>query len=333
MVKFEGEYRESKKSGVADRVKEGQRTWELGKTVSLMGIASVSGQGAYALGMANPEQATAVMRWDLINPWAGFYELNSTHPLTAKRIQQLNRVARDEHQVTPYPMPESGRVNYARFAVELFFWALPLAAGAAIIVLGYFRHELREAGVALPSNLFPMLFLVLGLGWGARIMFRYQGAYKQEQVATLLEDMDVSQMRPRAVELRGEIVGNGVPGIFWSPDLVLRDETGLMFLLYRSSIPFGRLWFGVTDASRFIGEQAVVKGWYRRGLRPYVELAEISATVTKARPGGGMTTLFGNKNSDEPLVYEQLTQRSWSRWIQLAGAAAVTAIAAACLLA
>ena len=139
-------------------------------------------------------------------------------------------------------------------------------------------------------------------------------------------------MRPRAVELRGEVVGNGVPGIFWSPDLVLRDDTGLMFLLYRSSIPFGRLWFGITDAYRFVGEQVVVQGWYRRGLRPYVELAQISATVTKARPGGGMTTLFGNKDSNEPLEYEKLTQRSYSRWIQLAAAAAVTAVAAAYLL-
>ena len=333
MVRCEGEYRQSQKSGIASEVKSGRRTWEMGKTVSLLGISAVNGQAAYALGMANPQQAAAVMRWDLINPWAGFYELNSTHPLTAKRVRELNRVAGEEHQVTPYPMPAGGHANYARFGVELFFWVLPLAALFGIVVLGYFRHEIAGLGWTLPSHLFAGLFLCLGLSWGARIFFRYQGTFKPEEVATLLEDMDVSQMRPRAVELRGEIVGNGLPGAFWSPDLVLRDQTGLMFVLYRSSVPLGRLFFGITDAWKFIGEEVVVQGWYRRGLRPYVELSSISAKVMKASASSGPVTLFGNRDSNEPVCYEQLTQRSWSRWIQLAAAAGVTAIAAVYLLA
>ena len=136
--------------------------------------------------------------------------------------------------------------------------------------------------------------------------------------------MDVSQMRPRAVELEGEIIGNAIPGAYWSADLVMRDSTGMMFLYYRSSIPLGRLFFALTNADRFVGETVKLQGWYRRGLKPYVEIARIEARVTKAR-GAGMITLFGREGAAQPLEYETLVNRSYSRWLQLSVAAVATA--------
>jgi hypothetical protein len=328
MVRAEGEYREMRKGGVAEARTRAERSHQLGHAVSLMGIAALHGGGALALGMASPEQAAKVMRWDLVNPWARFYELNSTHPLTAFRVRELNRAATEERQGTPYELPAAGHTNRARFAWEFLVWVLPVLGVAVVLAAGLFRRELAEVGIPLPARLYPYVLIALGAAWAARIMFRYQGEYRPAQVEALLEDVEVSQMRPRAVELRGEVVGNGVPGAFWSPDLVLRDETGLMFLLYRSSIPLGRLWFGIGDASRYIGEQVTVRGWYRRGLRPYVEMAEISAEVTRGKRLEGMTTLFGGKGyteyEPEPLVAERLVNRSYSRWIQLGGAAVLT---------
>ena len=35
------------------------------------------------------ENLKSAMQWDLWNPWATFYELNSTHPLVAHRLQYL----------------------------------------------------------------------------------------------------------------------------------------------------------------------------------------------------------------------------------------------------
>jgi hypothetical protein len=132
-------------------------------------------------------------------------------------------------------------------------------------------------------------------------------------------------MRPKAVELRGEIVGNGYPGAFWSPDLVLKDETGLMFLLYQSSMPFGRLFFAVSGADSFIGEQVVVKGWYRRGLRPYVELSGLTVTVTKVEGISGTISFFSDLTRNATMTRLPLHQRSYSLWIQFAVSAAVTA--------
>jgi len=43
---------------------------------------------------------------------------------------------------------------------------------------------------------------------GARIAFRYRGSFPAQHVVDLLEDLNVSQMRPLAVEIEGEIVGH-----------------------------------------------------------------------------------------------------------------------------
>jgi hypothetical protein len=151
-------------------------------------------------------------------------------------------------------------------------------------------------------------------------------------VADLLEDLTVSQMRPRAVEITGEIIGQGEPGIFWSPDLVLKDDTGLMFLLYRSSIPFGRLFFALTNVDRVLGEKVTVKGWYRRGLKPYIEMSRIDADLTTYKGGSGSISLFGDSAGQGTELAEHLVSRSYSRWIQTAGAALCTAVGLVWLL-
>ena len=107
-------------------------------------------------------------------------------------------------------------------------------------------------------------------------------------------------MRPRAVRLKGKILGRGMPGAFWSPDLVLRDSTGIMFILYRQSIPFARLLFATTAAENYIGQEVEVEGWFRRGLVPYVEMSRLKGK-------------------------DSTTHRAYSRWVQyaLAGVAVV----------
>lgn len=331
MVKLDGAYRESLKTGSAEARKETNRQRELGGAIALMGIANLNSGMSLALGMANPQQAAAVMKWDLVNPWARVYELNSTHPLTALRVRALNDVSQEMHQPIGYPLPdgmEGRKIRWGAFPVEFFFWIAPFVCTAALLFEGFFRRTLLSFGVHLPAQLTPWLLIAVGTTWAMRIAFRYRGTFEQKKIGQLLEDLDVSQMTPRAVELRGEIIGNGIPGAFWSADLVMQDESGQMFLLYRSSIPLGRLFFAVTDAYRFIGEQVTVKGWYRRGLRPYVELSEVSATVTKATLGSGSISLFSQSTLDAVAAAtpETLHQRSYSRWIQLAVAAVVTGV-------
>ncbi len=83
---------------------------------------------------------------------------------------------------------------------------------------------------------------------------------------------------------------------------------------------------------RYIGEQVTIRGWYRRGLRPYVELSCIEAQVTTAKMTDGPISLFGNKDNPTPLEQVKLVSRSYSRWIQMAGSAVATAIGVMWLL-
>ncbi|HEY4380582.1 MAG TPA: M48 family metalloprotease [Acidobacteriaceae bacterium] len=313
--------------------KKDARAWQQqSQALGLMGIAAATGGDAMALVSNTPEMAAKVMRWDLVNPWSRVYELGSTHPLTAMRLKALNEDAANIGQRGAYPLPQDARIRWAGFPVEFLFWAAPVVCGFVLVSYFWLGKSLRSMGVHAPAHFVPWMLIALGVTWAARIAFRYRGRFARAQVSDLLDDLTVSQMRPRAVEMEGEVIGHGIPGAIWSADLVLQDESGLMFLYYRSSIPFGRLFFALRSADRLIGERVKVCGWYRRGMKPYVEVAKVEATVSKARRGRGMTTLFDGKNAVEPLEYEQLVERSYSQWIQLAATAVCVAAGVVWLL-
>ena len=334
MVRADGEYQEILKTGSSEDKKWHKRQHQLGGAISLLGIANLKSSQSLAISVANPEQAAAVMRWDLVNPWARFYQLNSTHPLTAFRVRALNGESEAMHQNVRYPLPAAQasdrKLRFLLFPFELVLWMAPWACGFLILFGGQLASVATLVHLRLPQvadrwMTDGWLLTTLGVTWMLRIAYRYRGSFAASQIGSLIEDTEVSQMRPRAVELRGEIVGNGVPGAFWSPDLVLKDETGMMFVLYRSSIPFARLFFALTNADRFIGEQVTLQGWFRRGVRPYIEISKLTANVTHADAGPGPITLFGKSSQDAKLTSETLTQRSYSRWIQCALAAVATA--------
>jgi hypothetical protein len=81
--------------------------------------------------VADPAQAAAVMRWDIVNPWARFYQLNSTHPLTAFRVRALNIKSESMQQKVHYPLPESNtadrKLQFLLFPFELALWLAPWA--------------------------------------------------------------------------------------------------------------------------------------------------------------------------------------------------------------
>ena len=301
MVRAEGEYQKAMAEGEKEEKSFWRRERRLGGALGLMGISNLHSGTALALSKANPTEAAAVMRWDLVNPWAKLYELNSTHPLTALRVRELNEQARQMHQAVQYPLPVAERRAARGFPLEVLVWAAPALAVAALWVTFLVPDWLTFFGINLPPNAKPLLLIFAGVAWMLRVAFRYRGEFQDAHVSSLLEDVEVSQMRPRAVRLKGEILGRGEPGAFWSPDLVLRDSTGIIFLLYRQSIPLMRFFFAMSEAEGYIGQEVVVEGWFRRGLSPYVEMSKLMGK--DLRP-----------------------HRAYSRWVQLILAAIAVAI-------
>jgi len=52
--------------------------------------ASVAAQSMDNNGRVSKSVVEAAAGWDLFNPWAKYFQIFSSHPLTAKRIQRLN---------------------------------------------------------------------------------------------------------------------------------------------------------------------------------------------------------------------------------------------------
>jgi hypothetical protein len=274
--------------------------------IGILGISA--SQHSMILG-DSPEHAAAIMRWDLENPWSRVYQMMSTHPLTALRVKELNAEAGRQGQPAAYELPQDARLRWTGFALQFALWAAPFVLG--IVLLS--APGWRGIHIWTPDHVtIDLLAAALLIAWLARINFRYQGEFKPAAINELISDTAVSQMLPRAVRIEGEIVGRANAEAFWSPDLVIKDDTGFLFVLDRQSIAFARLW-AATKADSWTGAKVTLEGWYRRGMMPYVELYRL----TDRTPATGT-------NDGSQFILDP--HRSYSRWIQVALAIVVTGI-------
>jgi Zn-dependent protease with chaperone function len=191
MVKADGEFGEAMETADAGEKRRLGRQQRMAGALALMGISNVRSGAALALGGADAAGAAAVMRWDLVNPWARLYELSSTHPLTALRVRALNKDATDMHQAIRYPLPTDQRIQWSAFPLEVLLWAAPWVSGAALIAAVLFRRWLPGLGVESPVNLALQLLIFTGAAWMVRTWFRYHGEFQGAAIGSLLEDVEV----------------------------------------------------------------------------------------------------------------------------------------------
>jgi len=238
-------------------------------------VASAVGATAGAAGQVSKENLQSAMQWDLWNPWAKFYELNSTHPLIANRLRyladQAAALGQEPYIVFDRRQPES---YWDEFLVDLFMMFLPwLALGAVLLAwLGSGAGAgAAQVGIGLAAAAF-------GGGWLAKTLFTYRGGFFAPlNVAGLLHKVKVSSVRPVPARVRGRIIGRGVPGLIWSEDFVLRDQTGILFLDYRQPLRIWEWLFGLLRAGAYIGRDVAVTGWFRRAPVPYLEIKTLEA--------------------------------------------------------
>ncbi len=273
---------------------EAKRDVNLG-AISAMGIFDAGAAQALAISSysANPVMGGALdkkrlkgaMRWDLWNPWAKWYEFNSTHPLIANRLRYLSNQA-EAMGLAPYvrfdeAQPES---YWDEFFADLAIHLMPAAALLAVIALAAARY-LFDFTPARSEYLLPLSVALLGGAMLLRFEFAYRADFFAEMsIAALLKKVKVSAVRPVPCRLEGVIIGRGVPGYIFSEDFVMRDETGIIFLDYRQPLAIWEWFFGLLKAGGFQGANVTVEGWYRRAPVPYIELRTIrrDGKVTKS---------------------------------------------------
>ena len=215
------------------------------------------------------------MRWDLVNPWARLYELSSTHPLTALRVRALNEDAAALNQTPAYSFSTDTGVEWGRFPLEVLLWAVPVITGWVLFVdMTIERWSIHGFGLTARSA--AGLLIATGALWILRTLYRYNGEFSRRAWHARSRMSRFRRCARARVKVEDEIAGLGVPGAFSGcPDLVLRDATGMLFVLYRQSIPFARLLFALMSSDQLIGKRVTIEGWFRRGLRPYIEMSSL----------------------------------------------------------
>jgi Zn-dependent protease with chaperone function len=220
------------------------------------------------------ERTKSAMQWDLWNPWASWFELNSTHPLTAKRLEALGDLASFLGQqpllIFDRKKPES---YWDDFFIDLGIMAMPVLGAVlglvAFLAIGLLTESWQAQWMWLP-------IIGLGVGMLIRTLFAYSGqVFPHLSVAALLGHVKVSPVRPVPATVTGKIIGKGEPGLIYSEDFVLRDQTGILFMDYNQPLAIWNFLFGLLRAGNYQGKEVRVKGWFRRQPVPYLEVYEM----------------------------------------------------------
>lgn len=228
-------------------------------------------------GEFDPEVLKGALQWDLWNPWASFFEIQSTHPLIAKRLERLGDQAAnlklEPLVIFDRKKPES---YWDEFAVDVIITLLP----ALTLVIGLGSLIVASVAGGISHLWYAGLLVLIGLSSILKTSLAYRGSdFPNHSVAELLQEVKVSPIRPVPTTLRGTIIGKGVPGLIWSEDFVIHDGSGIIFLDYRQPFRFWELLFGLLKAKNLQGQEVEVRGWYRRSPVPYLEIATITTLV------------------------------------------------------
>jgi Zn-dependent protease with chaperone function/Zn-finger nucleic acid-binding protein len=250
-------------------------------SVGALGIFDVKTSAAMAItgyGKGSAPGATVerdlkdTMRWDLWNPWATWFELNSTHPLVANRLRFLSNQSASMGKPPFVEFDDERPESYwDEFLLDLIVYLLPVIAPLVTFFAMAMPSLHKTAQEAAGAT-----FLAMGLALLLRYAFSYRsGFFPAMSIAALLKQVKVSEVRPVCCTVTCTIIGRGVPGYVFSEDFVARDETGIIFLDYRQPLRIWEFLFGALKAEDYVGKEVVVEGWYRRAPIPMVEIRSL----------------------------------------------------------
>jgi Zn-dependent protease with chaperone function len=269
-------------------LEEGQRATEPSRLLEgtrALGIydakAAISTGTAYRIS-SEPAKIGRVFLWDIFNPWAWWMELNSTHPLTGKRVRALSTYAEqlgldiefDLGRIVGEGNHLSKRKLYGNFVFDLLLYCaeiIGLSVGFAI-------------GISL-SAVNPMIVIacpLIGLGTGilvkTLVMFPKYDQAESLDVLTLMSDPYASPLRGQPAKLQGELIGRGDAGYVFGSDLKLQDRTGMIYLRYADRFgPIGNFLFGMKRVKSLIDMDVNALGWFRRGVAPWMDLIQLES--------------------------------------------------------
>jgi len=117
-----------------------------------------------------------------------------------------------------------------------------------------------------------------------KIRFTYPDEFFPDfTISGLLKKVKVSGVRAIPCKLKGKVIGRGVPGLIWSEDFIIRDDSGIIFLDYRQPLRIWEFFFGLMRSRDLQNTEVEIDGWYRRSPVPYIELKTLKAAEMTQR--------------------------------------------------
>ncbi|AOX04021.1 peptidase M48 [Moorena producens PAL-8-15-08-1] len=274
-------------------VEEGQGAKEPSKLIEgtrSLGIydhkAAASTGTAYRIA-SDSQKVGQVFLWDIFNPWGWWMELNSTHPLTGKRVRALTTYAEQMDLETEFDMATvvregnqlSKKKLYGNFAVDIVLFNAQFIGSITGLMIASIVLSWTAQVTVLPS------FMLFGFAVGTLIktlvMYPDFKQSSRSDIFTLMCDPYASPLRGRPVKLQGELIGRGDAGYKFGSDLKLQDRSGMIYTRYASRFgPIGNFLFGGTKVQNLIGSQVNVVGWFRRGIAPWLDLIQLESNNT-----------------------------------------------------
>ena len=257
--------------------------------------STAKGLGIISVGTTQTLSMEAIQKaaaWDLYNPWAKYFQMLSTHPLPAKRIMRLNMLCEiygiqpeiDFSDAKRLKEEQAGKSMWDEFLWDMFMKALPTLVFIALLGLtivwifdlaGFYNIAFLAPVYANMWLVWAIGFYIIGFMSILKTMYMYKGGFEDKTVVDLVTKVKVSPVRTIPAFLEGKIVGRGIPGYVFSEDMFFQDNTGLMYVDYRFGIGIVDLIFSLRTVKRLIGQNVRIKGWYRRGPSPYIQVDTI----------------------------------------------------------
>ncbi|MEH2106953.1 zinc metalloprotease HtpX [Nostoc sp.] len=271
-------------------LEEGSRTQEPSRLIEgtrALGIydhkAAASTGTAYRIA-SDTQKIGRVFLWDMFNPWGWWMELNSTHPLTGKRVRALSNYAEQLGLPTEFDMGrvigEGKTLNksrlYGNFFLDVVLYGAETIGFFAGLVIGVILlSSSQNTGLVLGA---PLIGIGIGILIKALVMFPDYKQAPETDILTLMSDPYASPLRGQPAKLEGQLIGRGDAGYKFGSDLKIQDRSGMLYLHYASRFgPIGNFLFGMKRVQSLIGEQVGAVGWFRRGVAPWMDLIQLQS--------------------------------------------------------
>lgn len=232
-----------------------------------------------------------LMGWDMKSVWGKWYELNSTHPLTGKRILALGE---DGEEVN------SSKTSLGDISVFLFEAIISLLPYISLVLIIYINRYNSIFDIDIIDSIkncikhHPGSLSLLGISILIKYYYSYGGKHEKYSIDELLSREDASPVKGIAATLEGKVIGKGIPGFFCSEDVILDDETAIIYTDYRQPIKMLEFLFGILKVDEILDKDVKVVGWYKRGMRPYFACKYIAVDGKKYKSYNYiLTQLFG----------------------------------------